>query len=239
MVSRASLTLCDHPAVNSVVVDSADTVVAFGESPAGTMPHGARRLTFTGVQVLNDEILAYLPPKGFASSIDAFQAMIADGHRLAAYIPGPLQWSDLGTPERYQAMARNIMAQEALHQAGEPDHPAAIEWQPPARGWLRPSMVPPCARGKTHLIVADHGIKPSDATCEAEAFVAIGQHLHRKGLPVPQIYLEDPFAGLVFMEDLGSENYQARVRKTARSSVTEQDYRRVIDILLAMGVRRW
>jgi aminoglycoside/choline kinase family phosphotransferase/GTP:adenosylcobinamide-phosphate guanylyltransferase len=230
----ASLTLCDHPAFNSVFVDSADTVVAFGESPAGTMPHEARRLTFTGVQVLNDAILAYLPPEGFASSIDAFQAMIADGHRLPAYIPEPLQWSDLGTPERYQAMARSIMAQEALRQAGETEHPAAIEWQPlPGDGsdrqWYR------LRSGKTRMIVADHGIKPSEGTCEAEAFVAIGQHLHRKGLPVPQIYLEDPFAGLVFMEDLGSENYQARVRKTTRSSAIEEDYRRVIDTLLAMA----
>lgn len=230
----ASLTLCDHPAFNSVLVDSADTVVAFGESPAGTMPHEARRLTFTGVQVLNDAILAYLPPEGFASSIDAFQAMIADGHRLPAYIPEPLQWSDLGTPERYQAMARSMMAQEALRQAGETENPAAIEWQPlPGDGsdrqWYR------LRSGKTRMIVVDHGIKPSEGTCEAEAFVAIGQHLHRKGLPVPQIYLEDPFAGLVFMEDLGSENYQARVRKTTRSSAIEQDYRRVIDTLLAMA----
>ena len=230
----ASLTLCDHPAFNSVFVDSADTVVAFGESPARTMPHETRRLTFTGVQVLNDAILAYLPPEGFASSIDAFQAMIADGHRLPAYIPEPLQWSDLGTPERYQAMARSIMAQEALRQAGETEHPAAIEWQPlPGDGsdrqWYR------LRSGKTRMIVVDHGIKPSEGNCEAEAFVAIGQHLHRKGLPVPQIYLEDPFAGLVFMEDLGSENYQARVRKTTRSSAIEQDYRRVIDTLLAMA----
>jgi NDP-sugar pyrophosphorylase family protein len=230
----ASLALCNHPAFNSVVVDSADTVVAFGESTAGTMPHEARRLTFTGVQVLNDTILAYLPPEGFASSIDAFQAMIADGHRLPAYIPERLQWSDLGTPERYQAMARSIMAQKALRQAGEPEHPAAIDWHAlPGDGsdrrWYR------LRSGKTRMIVADHGIKPSDGICEAEAFVAIGRHLHRKGLPVPQIYLEDPFAGLVFMEDLGSENYQARVRKTARSSAIEQDYRHVIDMLLAMA----
>jgi aminoglycoside/choline kinase family phosphotransferase/choline kinase len=230
----ASLTLCDHPAFNSVIIDSADTVVGFRGSPAAASGRESHRLTFTGIQVLNDTILTYLPPEGFASSIDAYQAMISDGHRLPSYIPEQLQWSDLGTPERYQDMARTIMAQEALHQAGQMDQPAAIQWQPlPGDGsdrqWYR------LRSGKTRMIVADHGIKPSESICEAEAFVAIGQHLHRKGLPVPQIYLEDPFAGLVFMEDLGSENLQAHVRTTARLSAIERKYHRVIDTLLAMA----
>ena len=74
-------------------------------------------------------ILAYIPPEGFASSIDAFQAMISDGQRIPAYIPEKLQWSDIGTPERYRAMAREIMAPQALRQIEGPENPAPIEWQ--------------------------------------------------------------------------------------------------------------
>ena len=72
-----------------------------------------RRMTFTGVQVIDAGILAYLPDEGFASSIDAYQAMIDDGRRIQAYIPEGVQWSDLGTPERYQAKAREVMAESA------------------------------------------------------------------------------------------------------------------------------
>lgn len=231
-----SLALCDHPAFNSVLVDSSDNVVGF-KNPADTAGGNASRImTFTGIQVLNEKVLAYIPPEGFASSIDAFQAMISDGHRIPAYIPEKLQWSDLGTPERYQIVAREMMAQQAMRQKGDKKKRADIEWQPlPGDGsdrqWYR------LRSGKTRLIVADHGIKPSENTCEAEAFVAIGRHLHQKGIPVPQITLADTFAGLVFMEDLGDENLQTRVQTAPHLSSVHDDYCRLIDLLLSMAFR--
>ena len=231
-----SLALCDHPAFNSVAIDAANNVAGFRGSADTTVGGAARIMTFTGIQVLNDKLLAYIPPEGFASSIDAFQAMLSDGHRIPAYIPERLQWSDLGTPERYQAVAREMMAQQALRQTGEQENPSAIEWQPlPGDGsdrqWYRLSS------GKTRLIVADHGIKPSESTCEAEAFVGIGRHLHQKGVPVPQITLEDTFAGLVFMEDLGDQNLQTRVQTAPHLSSVHTDYCRLIEILLSMNFR--
>jgi NDP-sugar pyrophosphorylase family protein/tRNA A-37 threonylcarbamoyl transferase component Bud32 len=231
-----SMALCDHPAFNSVLVDSSDNVAGFRGSVDSAVAGAPRIMTFTGIQVLDNRVLAYIPPEGFASSIDAFQAMISDGHRIPAYIPEKLQWSDLGTPKRYQIVAREMMAQQALHQTGEKKKRAGIEWQPlPGDGsdrqWYR------LRSGKTRLIVADHGIKPSENICEAEAFVAIGRHLHQKGIPVPQITLADTFAGLVFMEDLGDENLQTRVRTARHLSSVHDDYCRLIDLLLSMAFR--
>lgn len=231
-----SLALCDHPAFNSVLVDSSDSIAGF-KNPADTAGDDASRImTFTGIQLLNEKVLAYIPPEGFASSIDAFQAMISDGHRIPAYIPEKLQWSDLGTPDRYQIVAREMMAQQALRQKGDKKKRADIEWQPlPGDGsdrqWYR------LRSGKMQLIVADHGIKPTENTCEAEAFVAIGRHLHQKGIPVPQITLADTFAGLVFMEDLGDANLQARVQTALHLSSVHDDYCRLIDLLLSMAFR--
>jgi aminoglycoside/choline kinase family phosphotransferase len=85
------------------------------------------------------------------------------------------------------------------------------------------------------MIVADHGIKPSAATCEAEAFVAIGGHLHRKGVPVPEISHDDSFSGLVFMEDLGSQNLQTYIRNISEHRIVENVYRQLVDILLHMS----
>ena len=233
-----SLVLCGDPAFNSVLVDDTDQVVGFqGASPSPDQDAPDRRcLTFTGIQIIDREILAYLPPRGFANSIDAFQAMLDAGRPIRAYRPQGLQWSDLGTPERYTAMARAVMARAALDKIGAAPAPQAMAWQPLAgdgsdRRWYR------LTAGKQRMIVADHGIKPDAATCEAEAFVAIGRHLHRQGLPVPEIFLADPFAGLVFLEDLGDEKFQDRVRTAVDPAQVEADYRRLIDLLIEMALR--
>jgi aminoglycoside/choline kinase family phosphotransferase/molybdopterin-guanine dinucleotide biosynthesis protein A len=229
-----SLVLCAHEAFNTVAVDRSDRVIGFQAPPEGEPPSGDRRLTFTGVQLVEDDILDFLPEAGFASSIDAFQAMMAAGRIIKAYRPAGLYWSDLGTPERYRAEARAVMAPAAFRQAGLTAVPQAAEWQPlPGDGsdrrWYR------LTAGDATLIAADHGIKPTADTCEAESFVAIGRHLHRCGAPVPKIFLADTFAGLVFMEDLGDENLQDRVRARAHAAAVEADYRRVIDMLLEMA----
>ena len=229
-----SLAMCDHPDFNSVVVDAKNNVAGFKGSGDTPIDDTYRIMTFTGIQLVTNDILDYIPAEGFASSIDAYQAMISDGYRLPAYIPAKLQWTDLGTPERYQATARDIMAQQALEQIGEDRQPAAIEWEPlPGDGsdrrWYR------LRADNTRLIVADHGIKPSERICEAEAFVAIGRHLQHKSVPVPKIYLEDTFAGLVFMEDLGDENLQTRVKEAPHSDSVYEDYSRLIEILLSMS----
>jgi len=224
-----SLALCHDPAFNSVHVDAARHVVGFRKSSDTPDAPGTRRMTFTGVQVIDTDMLAYLPRYGFADSIDAYQAMIGDGHSIRAYIPGHLRWADLGTPERYQAMARAVMSETLWGSA-------VIDWQKlPGDGsdrqWYR------AADRRQTVIVADHGIKPTAAFCEAEAFVAIGRHLHRKGVPVPEIFQADTFAGLVFMEDLGSRNLQAHIKTASDRKSVEGVYRQMVDILLAMSFR--
>ena len=231
-----SLALCHDPRFNTVIVDAAQRVAGFRKSPEAPDIPDTRRMTFTGVQVLNEDVLTYLPPHGFANSIDAYQAMIDDGRTIRAYLPAPLHWSDLGTPERYRAMAREVMTKALLERTDQGQQPVSIDWQTlPGDGsdrqWHRVSA------NRTTMIVADHGIKPAAATCEAEAFVAIGRHLHRKGLPVPEIFQADSFAGLVFMEDLGAQNLQTYIQNAPDDHALEGIYRQIVDILLAMSLR--
>jgi len=62
--------------------------------------------------------------------------------------------------------------------------------------------------------MADHGIRQDGSTGETDAFVAIGLHLHNRGIPVPQIYSYDTFSGHVFMQDLGDISFQTFVKNT-------------------------
>jgi hypothetical protein len=54
---------------------------------------------------------------------------------------------------------------------------------------------------------------PLDSTRKREnqAYLKIGTHLHRRGLPVPEIYDYDPNRGWFIVEDLGATNLQAAV----------------------------
>jgi aminoglycoside/choline kinase family phosphotransferase len=78
------------------------------------------------------------------------------------------------------------------------------------------------------LVMADHGIRQDDSTCETDAFVAIGLHLHAKGIPVPKIYSYDTFSGHVFMEDLGDISFQTLVKNTENQDNVVSHYKLLI-----------
>lgn len=82
------------------------------------------------------------------------------------------------------------------------------------------------------MILVDHGIKKTNQFEEADAFVNIGRYLCKRGLPVPQIYEEDTFAGYVLLEDLGNDNLQSVVRHTDSIEKVAVLYQRVIDLLI-------
>ena len=72
--------------------------------------------------------------------------------------------------------------------------------------------------GQKSMIVVDHGIRTSERINETDAFVNIGRYLFDKGLPVPQIYEADTFAGYVFLEDLGDTHLQDVIQNTANEN---------------------
>ncbi|MCU0561508.1 MAG: sugar phosphate nucleotidyltransferase [Desulfobacterales bacterium] len=227
----ATLVLCQDPEFDSVQVDSRGRITGFADEARGE----GRRLTFTGIQVLDPVVLDYLPARGFSHSVAAFRAMLADGLTLRAFIPAAPGWHDVGTPARYRAAARRASAAEAWRRAFDAPLPRRLRWEPLAgdgsdRLWYRLA-----AAGRS-LVMADHGLRPGPAVTEADAFAAIGRHLHAAGAPVPAVVFADTFAGLVFLEDLGDLRLQeAAAREPERGRVLGW-YREVIDSLVAMAM---
>jgi NDP-sugar pyrophosphorylase family protein len=226
----ATLVLADDPEFNSVVIDAEGFVVKFHQSadtPCGST-HSA--LTFTGIQVLDREILKHIPAEMPASSIDAYTCMLAKGKDIKAYISRDADWKDIGTPGRYKSTVSETMTRQTFQRVF-PDNriqPAGrehLEGDGSDRQWYRLKMGP-----KT-MILVDHGIKTSDQIDEADAFVNIGRYLFDRGLPVPQIYAADTFAGYVFLEDLGSFDLQTAVRQTDPFENVIDLYQRVIHLL--------
>lgn len=199
----ATLALCDHPAFNTVAVDADGLVVGF-DIPA---PDGGRCLTFTGVQVLAPQVLDFIPKTGFAGSIDAFSRLLAAGHRIRAYIPEKLYWTDAGTPERLRQAVLDEMIPGAFadafgYETIQPWQVVKLAGDGSSRRFFR------IASGPHTMILADHGLKPEAAWAEVDAYIAIGRHLAARRVPVPRIIGADAFSGLVLLEDLGDTDIQ-------------------------------
>jgi mannose-1-phosphate guanylyltransferase len=103
----STLVLHDCPPYNNVWV-AGDTVVSIGGPPAG---EAGPPLAYTGVQVVDDGMMKYLPPAGKKYDlVRAWREALAAGERLAYLIVSGHFWQDLGTPESYLAAHRRLLA---------------------------------------------------------------------------------------------------------------------------------
>jgi aminoglycoside/choline kinase family phosphotransferase len=227
-----TLVLVPDPEFNSVAVDEAGWIREFAR-PGAAPPAGS--LTFTGIQVLDPAVLGHIPPGRFVHSIDVFRAMLAEGCRFRAFIAPEGAWTDLGTPARYRRAAVYACAREAWRSAFGEDLPERLNREKlqgdgSDRHWYRLESA-----GRS-LVMADHHLRASAGQTEVDAFIQIGRHLARRGLPVPRIHFADAFAGLVFLEDLGRRSLQAAVCTARDRSEVLEWYRQIISRLIALAV---
>ena len=104
----STLVLHDCPAYNHVWV-AGGRVVSIGAPPPGG---GAdeKPLAYTGVQVVDQKMLTYIPPEGPADLVQAWREAMAAGERLAYLTVSGHFWQDLGTPEHYLTAHRRLLA---------------------------------------------------------------------------------------------------------------------------------
>jgi aminoglycoside/choline kinase family phosphotransferase/GTP:adenosylcobinamide-phosphate guanylyltransferase len=231
----ASLVLYDEPTINTVSIDKNNYVADFGGHIEPTAVFAGSKLTFTGIQVLDSEILNYIPANVFSSSIDAFKKMMADGKKIQGYIPRGAFWNDIGTPQRFQQAAIESNLAGAFRRAhsrvpAQPTVQKKLKGDGSQRHWYRLNS------NHLTLIMVDHGIHTNETTAEIDAFINIGNHLRNVGIPVPEIYGHDRFAGLVFLEDLGDTHLQSVVHRTTDERKVMAWYKKVIDILLNLSI---
>ncbi len=237
-----TLVLCDHPGINTVSVDAGGAVVGFDDGETG--PHqqvsaihtAARKLTFTGIQVIDPKVLKWIADTPFSTSIDLYRTLLRNNMTIQAHIPENRYWKDIGTPGQYQAAVLNVILPRAFGQAfpnapAEPITMTRIAGDGSDRRWHR------ITSAGNSLIVVDHGIHSSRKTCsECGAFVAIGRHLYGKGIPVPRIHQADAFAGLAVVEDLGSVHLQSVVQSCRDSDEILGWYEKAIRLLVDLSV---
>lgn len=99
----ATLAMHDYPRFNTVCV-SRDRIVDFrGDNP------GCEKLAFTGLYVLNPEILATIADGVPSCIVDHYRRLLAGGESLAVYRADSSFWTDMGTPEDYLALHEGLL----------------------------------------------------------------------------------------------------------------------------------
>ncbi len=237
----ATLVLADDPEFNSVACDADGFVTDFQHLSDAKLRPLAAALTFTGIQVLDPEILDFISVEAPSSSIEAYTRMMAKGKKIKAYISENSYWKDIGNAERYKLAVFETMAPEVFRQVFPniqvgPIYREHLKGDGSDRQWYRLNM------DRKSMILVDHGIKKTDRVDQADAFVNIGRHLFDRDLPVPQIYAGDTFAGYAFLEDLGNLDLQTTVQQTDNYEKIIGMYRSVIQLLVkfsALGAERF
>jgi aminoglycoside/choline kinase family phosphotransferase len=243
----ATLVLHDCPRYNHVWIGAGDLVRGFGHTapcPPGDAGSDAifRKVAYTGIQVLDPAVLRFVPKGVFHNIIDAFCEMIQEGFTIKGIVTRNHYWHDIGTMEGYQEANRELLARNAFQGAFPAVEPGQIAWSPlkgdgSDRKWFRVSVTPALpSRGEPSIVVVDHGPPAGADVCEADAFAAIGKHLHQKGASVPRVFAYDRPSGLVALEDLGDLHLQQVVRGATGVGDVMGSYRKVIDGLVLMAV---
>ena len=230
-----TLVLTDDPDFNTVTLDASMFVRALKKPSQDHPPKkGDKRLTFTGIHILDPRLLNFIPDSGYCDIIDIYARLLSEEIRLKAFVPSNSYWRDLGTPRRYTQTVFEKMAARTFAQLTSSSPPRTIvkkrlKGDGSDRKWYR--LTTP----EASLVAVDHGLRIPDVSSEADAFVAIGNHLHACGIHVPQILLADTFAGLVFLEDLGDTSLQDLVRQTKDTDRIISYYKAVVDLLVQMS----
>ncbi len=231
----ATLVLTDDFEFNSVTCDAAGFVTGFLPGSGETHTAKPAALTFTGIQALSPIVLEFISDAVPASSIDAYTRMIAEGKKINAYIAQNTYWKDIGTAERYKAAVFETMAPQIFQRVFPGVPPATprrqyLKGDGSDRQWFRLNL------DQKSMILVDHGIKNQNRMGAADAFINIGRYLFDCGLPVPQVYAGDAFAGYVFVEDLGNLNLQAAVQRAGDFEKVIGLYQTVIQQLIKFSV---
>lgn len=194
-----TLVLHDFAEFNNVTIDKDDFVLGFHlkEKPRSAV----KNLAFTGVQVIDPSVV-HLIPEGPSSSIDLYRKLIENGQHVKAIILKDRYWMDVGSPSKYAEVCRDFTAPTLFRMIFDtktvsPVSVTHLSGDGSDRAFYR------LENQGNSMILADHGITLGAPVCEAASFERIGRHLLSKGVPVPQVYWSDRFAGQVYLEDLG------------------------------------
>lgn len=141
--SRVTLAMHDFPRFNTVRVTD-DHVTGFGDKKSDAT------LAFTGLHVIDPEILNRLEPERESCVIDLYRTLLKERVTLGVYRVDDFFWTDMGTPEDYLALHEGLLqnAIPCLPELGWDANPLLVDEEAELTGNC--SLQDWCAVGKIH-----------------------------------------------------------------------------------------
>jgi len=118
--SKADVTLVlhDYPRFNDVSVDENFMIKGFNISAAG-QGNLNKTLAFTGIHVINPEVLRSISPDAPYCIIECYKQLLEQGGSIRVHLAKDHFWTDMGTPQDYlklhaELLGKNILVYEEL-----------------------------------------------------------------------------------------------------------------------------
>lgn len=108
--SQVSMVTHQYPRFASLEVNAAGEVRQIGRD--GTHLHS--KLAFTGIHIIEPEVIGRIPPWVYFEIIDLYQQLIAEGHFPYSSCVLDRYWRDIGTVGDYLAVHADIIARPSL-----------------------------------------------------------------------------------------------------------------------------
>ena len=90
-----TMILHDHPPFNQVSMDSRGNIT---EISSRILPNA---LAFTGIHIMEKEVLSHIPPNQFSCILECYRKLINDGKQIRGYVSRGHYWRDMGTVKNY------------------------------------------------------------------------------------------------------------------------------------------
>jgi mannose-1-phosphate guanylyltransferase len=117
LAQRNDVTLVMHnyPRFNQVSVNQQSCITGFDKMPGQASD---RLLAFTGIHVINPEVLQLIPAEQHYSIIECYTRWLNQGNTIRALQVDDLFWSDMGTPEDYLKLHGDLLSGNDISAAG-------------------------------------------------------------------------------------------------------------------------
>jgi len=93
--NMVTLILHEYRAFNQIRIDDRSNIIDIGSKP------GPGRLAFTGIHIIQPELLDLIPRKGSSNIIDCYRNLIRSGYPIRAHLSQGHYWRDMGTLSSY------------------------------------------------------------------------------------------------------------------------------------------
>lgn len=98
----ATLILHDHEPFNKISTDLQGNIADI------PLAYGSRGLAFTGIHIIEPELVDFIPEGGYSDITDCYRGLILSGTPVSAHISEGHYWHDIGSPEGYLSASREL-----------------------------------------------------------------------------------------------------------------------------------